>query len=464
MGDDGEKFGAWPTTYEHCWGSGRWMEQFFGALEENSGWLTTTTPSDWADAHPPIGRVYIPTGSYTEMTAWALPPKDTLAFEHALAVATAEGRPEARFLRGGFWRNFQRRYREINDLHKQMLRTSAKVAAMPEGAPKLAARDHLYQGQSNDCYWHGLFGGIYISHMRLATFEHLIAAEDIADRLANGTGSEAVSSRLADIDIDGVPEVLFESPGQVVVIKPSEGAAVGSWDVRGPRHALAAVLRRRPESYHERLRTAAAAGKLKVETTTEIHAAEASSAGAPGPAQAAEPSAVESIHELVQAKEPGLENLLIYDAYERRSGLVHLFDGTVTLADIRDARAQERADILDEPYEIAELGPDRLVAHRDAVAHLEGPGDRDGQNIRVSKTYQLQGDRRAPALSLGVRLENRSDRRLKGRLVVEWNITLSAAAAIRPRSTRWTASASRMTAVASWRREAASSAGTAISA
>ncbi len=22
MGDDGEKFGAWPGTYEHCWGSG----------------------------------------------------------------------------------------------------------------------------------------------------------------------------------------------------------------------------------------------------------------------------------------------------------------------------------------------------------------------------------------------------------------------------------------------------------
>ena len=21
MGDDGEKFGAWPTTWEHCWGS-----------------------------------------------------------------------------------------------------------------------------------------------------------------------------------------------------------------------------------------------------------------------------------------------------------------------------------------------------------------------------------------------------------------------------------------------------------
>ena len=47
--------------------------------------------------------------------------------------AVADHRPEARWLRGGFWRNFQVKYREINDLHKQMLRTSAKVAAMPAG-------------------------------------------------------------------------------------------------------------------------------------------------------------------------------------------------------------------------------------------------------------------------------------------------------------------------------------------
>ena len=32
MGDDGEKFGAWPTTWEHCWGSGRWVDRFFDAL------------------------------------------------------------------------------------------------------------------------------------------------------------------------------------------------------------------------------------------------------------------------------------------------------------------------------------------------------------------------------------------------------------------------------------------------
>ena len=50
-----------------------------------------------------------------------------------------ERRPEARWLRGAFWRNFQVKYREINDLHKQMLRVSADVAAMAPGAARDAA-------------------------------------------------------------------------------------------------------------------------------------------------------------------------------------------------------------------------------------------------------------------------------------------------------------------------------------
>ena len=44
MGDDGEKFGSWPTTWEHCWGEGRWVDRFFEALAANADWLTTTTP------------------------------------------------------------------------------------------------------------------------------------------------------------------------------------------------------------------------------------------------------------------------------------------------------------------------------------------------------------------------------------------------------------------------------------
>ena len=134
MGDDGEKFGAWPTTYEHCWGEGRWVDRFFEALEANADWLTTVTPSAWLARERPIGRVYIPTGSYAEMGQWALPANESLQFTELLHRAEAEGRPEARWLRGAFWRNFQVKYREINDLHKQMLRTSASVAGMERRA------------------------------------------------------------------------------------------------------------------------------------------------------------------------------------------------------------------------------------------------------------------------------------------------------------------------------------------
>ncbi|MFL5675690.1 MAG: alpha-amylase/4-alpha-glucanotransferase domain-containing protein, partial [Chloroflexota bacterium] len=177
MGDDGEKFGSWPTTWEHCWGKGRWVDDFFEALEANADWLSTTTPSAWLAEHAPIGRVYIPTASYEEMGEWALPADESLAFHEALKEAKAAGRPEGRWLRGGFWRNFQVKYREVNDLHKQMLRVSDGVHAMADGAERDRALDHLYRGQSNDCYWHGVFGGIYIAHMRLATHAHLIAAE-----------------------------------------------------------------------------------------------------------------------------------------------------------------------------------------------------------------------------------------------------------------------------------------------
>ncbi len=188
MGDDGEKFGAWPGTYEHCWSGNQWIDRFFRLLEENASWLETVTPSSWLDREPPVGRIYVPTASYLEMGEWALPPADSRTFTALVKTATEHDLPERRFLRGGFWRNFQARYREINDLHKQMLRVSAKVAAMAPGADRDAALDHLYRGQSNDCYWHGLFGGIYIVHMRLATYAHLIAAEDIADeaRLVDG--------------------------------------------------------------------------------------------------------------------------------------------------------------------------------------------------------------------------------------------------------------------------------------
>ncbi|MDQ2966675.1 MAG: DUF1926 domain-containing protein, partial [Chloroflexota bacterium] len=379
MGDDGEKFGAWPTTWEHCWGRGRWVDRFFDALEANASWLTTVTPSDWLERQPPIGRVYLPTSSYAEMGEWSLPADEALVFADLLHAAVAEKRPEARWLRGGFWRNFQVKYREINDLHKQMLRTSDKVAAMADGPERRVALDHLHRGQSNDCYWHGLFGGIYISHMRLATYEHLIAAEDAADTARRVTeGAE-----LRDVDLDGRDEALLLHPGQVVTVDFDEGAGIGGWDIRAPRHALTAVMRRRPEAYHETLRRHEASAAAKAATA----AAAAASTGAPA-----------SIHDTIRTKEADLSSYLHYDDHERRSGLVRFLDPATTPDEYAAARSRELGDFVDRPFEVATIEPGRLVVARDGqVETADGP-----RAVRVEKVLTLGGDRETPSLGLEV--------------------------------------------------------------
>ncbi|MGI8927957.1 MAG: alpha-amylase/4-alpha-glucanotransferase domain-containing protein, partial [Candidatus Limnocylindrales bacterium] len=373
MGDDGEKFGAWPGTQEHCWGEGRWVDDCFESIAENAEWLTTVTPSEWISREPPVGRIYVPTSSYVEMTQWALPPEDANTFARVLGEATKSNSPALPFLSGGLWRNFQARYREINDLHKQMIRVSDAVEAAEPGPLRDRALDHLYRGQSNDCYWHGLFGGVYIVHMRMATLAELIAAEDLV------AGESAVSG-VGDYDLDGIDEVILGSLGQTVLVDVAEGAGIGSWDVRASRVALASVMRRRREAYHEALRameTAKARGeKTAAKTAT-------------------------SIHDELLAKESGLSAALVYDDHERRSGLVRLV-GT-------DGRPI--GDSVNAPWKVEQATDRQLVTSR-----TDGP-------VTLRKTVALNGGRLDPALSITV--EAAAATAFEGALEIEMNINLS---------------------------------------
>ena len=356
MGDDGEKFGAWPGTYELCWGREAWVERFFSALDENAGWLSTVTPAQWMARQAPIGRIYIPSASYVEMTGWALPATEQPVFNRLMEHASERNLPELRFLRGAMWRNFQVRYREINDLHKQMLRASARVAAMPDGELRERALDHLYRGQSNDCYWHGWFGGVYIVHMRMATLAELIAAEDLA------LGSAALTGT-ADYDLDGVDEVALGTAGQTVVVDVAEGAGIGAWDLRATRVALASVLRRRPEPYHDAIRS-------------------------PDPLEAA----VAKPHELA--------GLLEYDDHERRSGLIRL----------RRSDSHSVGDFDRGPWTM-ELTTD----HR-----LEVTRRWDG--IAARKTIAVEGDRHDGTLAVSVEID--AEHEFEGSVELEWNVNV----------------------------------------
>ncbi len=462
MGDDGEKFGAWPGTFEHCWGSGRWMERFFGLLEANRDWLATVTPSAWLGRVPPLGRVYLPTASYLEMTEWALPADEAGTFVAIIERARAAGLPEQRWLRGAFWRNFQVRYREVNDLHKQMLRTSAKVARMPPGPERDLAVDHLYQGQSNDCYWHGLFGGVYLVHLRLATYAHLIAAEDLADRVSRrlasparsdagsetGTAAAEASARrsgptlpaaghrprptwapeaapasgahLFDADLDGVDEAYLADEGQVVVVDLAEGAGIGSWDLRAARLAVGSVLRRRPEAYHARLREAAAEGEGAAAAEQRV-AAQRDAAASPVAESSAMTAVPSSIHPSPAGATPGLQAGLVYDRFERRGGLLHFLPASTAPADLAAATHVELGDFVDGAFELEHLDPQACVVARTGSVHLHGRA----MPVRVVKTLRISGARQDPRLQLDVAVENRSDERLSAEVALEWNSNMA---------------------------------------
>jgi len=353
MGDDGEKFGLWPGTYDYCWlgqrGQQGWMEEFFLALERNSDWLTTITPGEYADNFPALGRVYLPTASYDEMTEWALPAKLSREIVHLKHRLEDEGRKDVlRFMKGGFWRNFMVKYPEINTMHKKMLLVSAKVnealsneltsnKAMGNEAlvdsllinSLLIARDHLWAGQCNCPYWHGVFGGIYLFHIRAANYYHLIAAENLADAQRHPAGSW-VEWREFDLDRDASPEVLLSSDAMNLYFDPADGGSLFEWDWRSRRYNLLNTLTRRPEGYHQDLLEAGRKGETVV---------------------AGEEGGMETIHTArVRVKEKDLHEKLFYDWYRRSSFIDHFLHPDTTLDDFQRCQYGEVGDFVDQPY------------------------------------------------------------------------------------------------------------------
>jgi len=398
MGDDGEKFGLWPGTYAHCWEAG-WMEEFFTALEAETEWLTVLPPGDAADGAA-AGRVYLPTASYDEMEEWALPPEAGIAYHQARLRLERQHDPALRFLRGGFWRQFLVKYPEINTMHKKMLRVSEKVWRIPPGRRRRRALEELWQAQCNCPYWHGVFGGAYLPHIRRANFAHLIAAEALADEhLGAGPRVQA-----GDLDADGAPEVEIATPSMVLWVDAAEGAGVVIWDWRAARVNLVNVLGRRREAYHAQL--SAARG------------------------QSAAPAEVETIHtERVRVKEPHLERLLVYDRYRRAGFLDHLLPAGTTLEAF--ASGEMPTPFAGEPYaadSVADRPPGRSVSvacSREATVQTE----EGAATVRIEKRFQPDGT--AAHLRVSYRLTNIGPAAFRLLFGVETNWAVSGGSAVR---------------------------------
>ncbi|RJX34472.1 MAG: DUF1926 domain-containing protein [Desulfarculus sp.] len=397
-GDDMEKFGLWPQTWEWVFGQG-WLLRFFEALLAEQDWLVTGLPGQFIAAHPPAGRVYPPTASYEEMLTWALPAEASQALEGLIHELQDEGRYEQvrRFLRGGMWDNFLVKYRESNLMHKRMLWVSGKLSERGLAGP---ARDHLLAAQCNCAYWHGLFGGLYLGHLRQAVHSNLIAAEAQADQAVLGPGPWA-SCTVTDLDRDGWDEVVLAAPEMDTVVHPGYGGSLSVLNLRAARCNLADTLTRRREAYHRLLEQPPA----------------------PAPAALGEES-VPSIHEIVAFKEENLERLLIYDWYQRACFQDHLLAPGADLRKFQAPDYGEWGDLITGPFAVLEHGADQDAAwcalRRESLIFAPG----GPFPLAVDKTFRLQAGGR---LSCAYALSTTHPDTPACRLAVELNLTLLAA-------------------------------------
>jgi len=366
LGDDGEKFGVWPGTHALCWEEG-WLDRFAVLLEANP-WIELRLPAEAVAHHAPRGLVYLPTASYHELQEWALPPAAQARYERAAARLEGEFGEEAHdLLRGGHWRGFLTRYAEANRMHKRAARASRLLEA-PAARKRRgweAARERVWRAQCNDVYWHGVFGGLYLPHLRAAAYRELIAAETFA-------GGKETRVERGDLDLDGDEDALLETPAWAAWVT-ARGAALWAFDDRLRGWNWGDTLARRPEAYHARLRDASLGG---------------------GEGQ--------TIHAAIRLKEPGL------------AALVGQYD------------ARGRASFLDRWSETGiqhDWGLDRF-----GIAHAEGAelhlALAEGEAPAITKRYARAGDD-----TLEVTYTLTSDRPRQGALEIELNLGLHVARA-----------------------------------
>ncbi|MEW6732572.1 MAG: alpha-amylase/4-alpha-glucanotransferase domain-containing protein [Acidobacteriota bacterium] len=370
MGDSIEKFGVWPQTHQRCYQHG-WLDQFYSMLEHEQNWLETIRLGDYLTKHIPIGRVYLPTTSYTEMMQWTLPAqvaqefaeiKEQLAGENTLTQF-------AHYLHCGYWRNFLVKYRESNLIHKKMLEVSqrarttynnhkiagrsAKVSPQATTAPlpplfnephaitlvesvhpviaKIKdAYECLLRGQCNDAYWHGVFGGLYAPHLRSALLMNLIKADRLLDEVVFEEGQQWLEVREHDFDADGINEVEINTRHFSAIYDVSEGG-LSMLDFKPRTFSLINSLQRRYQAYHAKM--------------PEIIAEEAATTGS----RSAATLFAHDSDNISYTKAESLDNCLIYDNYPRNCFTVYALADTTIPADFHRQTLVGKAMIVQSP-------------------------------------------------------------------------------------------------------------------
>ena len=382
--DDCEKFGLWPGTYDWVYKEG-WLDKFLTFLEQDDT-ITVYTFKEFRKNFAPQSTVKIAHNSYSEMMEWS----------------------------GGSFYNFLEKYSESRYMRDRMWSVSRqleKVNGTNGSAEKmLLARSALYRAQCNCSYWHGVFGGLYLHHLRSAVFENLIQAGEHLRQIERKNEKADLPAIRSDELESGVrwrieqKEIVSFFNGayggsleELDTIPKSVNPALETSGLEPPCKGgvnLMCNLQRRQEPYHE-----VALKKF---------------------AKEGDKSKPLSIHELLGSKEKNLENYLFYDTHRRLSFMDHFFCEMVSPEQFSRCSYEEIGNFIGTPFktvvQTAESGPE-LILKRGGAITLH----RKKFSVSIKKIISPEG---GSSLKVHYLITNESVFELKCVFGVEFNFSI----------------------------------------
>ncbi len=337
-----------------------WIKRFFEEIAKNKDWLEPVLPLLYLKDIYPLEKVYIPESSYVEMAYWSLEKERQrdyiVAREELKKIKNGEV-----FLRGGFFKQFLSKYRDINFLYSRMIHTHLLVNQIRgDKYKKRSAQNELWKGQCNSVYWHGKDSGIYDNKLRKNAYRSFIEAEKVA-RTGNGFLPSII---VTDFDMDGCMEYLYQGKFINAFIH-SVGGMVIELDYFPRSWNYFDSMMRREEPYHS--------------------------------------SDVKAIG---------------YDWYPRKSFVDHFVPRSTTSRDFFAMRYRELGDFITRKYKLDRLDREKKNLYLFRTGKLQIDGTR--KLFKVEKNFQFK--RREIVVTY--KLNNLTESRLDFSFGVEFNLGL----------------------------------------
>lgn len=340
--------------YSNFFAEGGWLEKFLSGLTTASAQIETILPGRFVRNHQPLERVYLPSQFSRNGDRNGQDEKREKLNIYPISTFVSDRN------RLSYFRQYISQYPEIHRIYSKMMYVHLIVGQVRgDRSRKKSAKEESYRGQTNTPFWNGPDGGIYRNQVRKAVYGSLINAE----RTTREKGIFSTSINVSDIDLDGMPEYLYQ--GQFLnAYVHRRGAALFELDYVVTAWNYLDTMARKKEAYHTE--------------TDEING---------------------------------------IDSYTKNSFLDHFFDKSFTIDDFSDGRFTEETDLLNSLYRVRKVEKERKEVSF-GLKKLIGT-EHENRIIDIFKDYDFSKN----SITVKYRLTGESRQKINGRFGVELNLS-----------------------------------------